>query len=65
MEILLLGSLIGLMIFAKRFLPVQASFIPFLTVLALASSLYVGSLLGALFYVALFSAVAASRTTVW
>ena len=54
MEILLLGSLIGLMIFAKRFLPVQAPFIPFLTVLALASSLYVGSLLGALFYVALF-----------
>ena len=54
MEILLLGSLIGLMIFAKRFLPVRASFIPFLTVLALASSLYVGSLFGALFYVALF-----------
>ena len=55
MEILLLGSLIGLMIFAKRCLPAPASFIPFLTVLALASSLYVGSLLGALFYVALFA----------
>ena len=55
MEILLLGSLTGLMVFAKRFLPLQASFIPFLTVLALASSLYVGSLLGVLFYVALFA----------
>ena len=52
MEILLLGSLIGLMVLAKRFLRAPAPFIPFLTLLALASTLYVGSLLGALFYVA-------------
>ena len=54
MEILLLGSLIGLMVLTKRFLPAPAPFIPFLTVLVLASSLYVGSLLGALFYFAWF-----------
>ena len=52
MEILLLGSLVGLMVLAKRFIPAPAPFIPFLTLLALASTLYVGSLLGALFYVA-------------
>ena len=55
MEILLLASLAGLMIFAKRFIPAPAPFIPFLTMLALACGLYVGSLLGVLFYAALLA----------